>query len=341
MRKVLLTTDLYHPHADSNDHWNLATLYGMAMQKMIKLCGILCDEDKPDCARGMRFGDPAVQAIAQMNYITGLAVPQAVGSHKPIKSDKDIEDILNSETIIPSVNHILAVLEEGGEIDIHLCGSCRDIVLAYCKRPDLFGENVRIFLNAGTYEDQSPLEYNVSLEPFAFYKIFEMPCKIMWAPCFAGLVEGKFLKVGKHANYYWIEHEKVLPFLSRQMKNYFNYMYSHENRVGWLTYIQQDVDTDVFDRFNTGERQMWSTPGYLMSAGISLRNDGSVTKEDAEDALFKYVPAIVKCNPNGTLEWRLAEKNEKTNVSIFTISDIKSFQPVMAQAVKRILVNLP
>lgn len=342
MKKVLLTTDLYHPHNDPNDHWNLATMYCLAMKKLIKFVGVLCDEDKPDRVRGFQtYGDPSVQSIAQLNYITGISVPEAVGSHKPMTCEEDIVSVLSSKMVIPSANHIISVLEEGGEVDIHLCGSCRDVLLAYRMRPELFDENVRIFLNAGTYTDQDILEYNVSLEPFSFSQIFKIPCKIMWAPCFESLHDDKFGKLAKHANFYSVKHEDVLPYLSRQMKNFFNYMYSQETETGWLSYIQGEVDEEVFERFKTGDRWMWSTPGFLLSAGMFFDASGNATQKMPQCPLFEYIPVVVDCNTDGRLSWRFAKEDEKTNVSIFSVSDVDDFQRIMAETVKSLLKELP
>lgn len=46
MKDVILTTDLYHRHADPNDHWNLATMYSLANLGWIKFAGIMCDDDR-------------------------------------------------------------------------------------------------------------------------------------------------------------------------------------------------------------------------------------------------------------------------------------------------------
>ena len=82
MKHVILTTDLYHRHADPNDHWNLAIMYALAHKGYIKFAGIMCDDDRAQTSDGsmMHFGDPSVQSIAQLNYLTGLAVPVGFGS---------------------------------------------------------------------------------------------------------------------------------------------------------------------------------------------------------------------------------------------------------------------
>ncbi len=40
-------TDLFHPHGDPDDHWDLATVYALAVQKRINLVGVLFDYPPP------------------------------------------------------------------------------------------------------------------------------------------------------------------------------------------------------------------------------------------------------------------------------------------------------
>ena len=163
----------------------------------------------------------------------------------------------------------------------------------------------------------------------------------MWAPCFSSLKSECFGKVAEHANFYSIKQSDVLPLLSRQMKNYFNFMYSCEAKTGWLTYVQGEVDEETFEKYNKGDRWMWSTPGFLMSAGMGLDSEGNEVSEFSPDAIFTYLPVVVDCNTDGVLNWHFAEEGEETNVKMFTLRDVCKYQEVMAQAVKKLLVELP
>lgn len=153
MKDVILTTDLYHRHADPNDHWNLASMYALAHLGYINFVGIMCDDDRSIKEDGsfLHFGDPSVQSIAQLNYITGMAVPIGFGSRRPIKKAEDLDAVLAEGRKISSVTLLLNALERTKtKVDIHMCGSCKDVLIAYRTAPELFREKCDcIYLNAG------------------------------------------------------------------------------------------------------------------------------------------------------------------------------------------------
>lgn len=338
---VLLTTDLYHPHNDPNDHWNLATLYALHKAGKIHLAGILCDEDKPNMKRwDGRFGDPSIESIAQLNYLTASYVPVGVGSHTPITCDADLDKAASEGDKVSSIALMLSVLESSPDpVDIHMTGSCRDVVIAAAMRPDLFRKGrVRIFLNAGTWGPQEPLEYNVSLEPYSFSKIFEIPCDIYWAPCFEKLEPYPY-HVSARANYYEIDQGEYLPYLSRGLQNYFLYMFDHVQNGGWLSYVQGDVSKERLTHWCGMKRQMWSTPGFLLSAGLTCTEAGELVPEETCAApLFQYTPVSVDCEPTGYLKWEDTDK--ETGIRMFSLSDPDKYTAAMSKVVLDLLKSI-
>ncbi|MCS7310896.1 MAG: hypothetical protein NZ741_11810, partial [Armatimonadetes bacterium] len=83
---LIHTTDLFRPHNDPDDHFDLAVLYSLALQGRIELQGIVIDRPPPQFD-----GDPDLAAVAQLNHITGLNVPVSVGSSKPMPSPTDTQ----------------------------------------------------------------------------------------------------------------------------------------------------------------------------------------------------------------------------------------------------------
>ena len=81
---LLHVTDLFHPHGDPDDHFDLAVAYALARRGSFDLRGVVIDYP-PE----FRAGDPAVAAVAQMNRLTGLAVPVAIGTSLKLKSRQD------------------------------------------------------------------------------------------------------------------------------------------------------------------------------------------------------------------------------------------------------------
>jgi len=341
MKDVILTTDLYHRHADPNDHWNLATMYSLANLGWIKFAGIMCDDDRALRNDGsfLHFGDPSVESIAQLNYITGLAVPVGFGSRIPIKSKSDLDEVLKLHKKISSVTLLLDTLQRSeSKVDIHMCGSCKDVVIAYKYAPELFEKKCDcIYLNAGTYEIQDPLEYNVSLEPYAFSQIFKIPCNIRWAPCFDRLVYP--LSPAIRSNYYKINQADMVPVMSEALKKYFNFMYGPVMDKGWLSYLREELDTELLATWENTARQMWSTPGYLLSAGKKATLQGEIVDiSDPSEAVFVYTPVNVKVTDGGIVEW---EDTSESNVTMFRNAGIETYFSAMGKVIKKLLSTLP
>ena len=341
MKDVVLTTDLYHQHADPNDHWNLASMFSLAHQGFIRFAGIMCDDDRAFKNDGsfLHFGDPSVQSIAQLNFLTGLAVPVGVGSRKPIKTRENLDEVLKEHKKISSVTLLLETLQRSeNKVDIHMCGSCKDVVIAYHYAPELFEKKCdTIYLNAGTYEKQDPLEYNVSLEPYAFSQIFKIPCRIRWSPCFDSL---KFPFVpAARATYYDLDQKEMLPYMSTAVKKYLNFMYGKVFDVNWLTYLRQPLDEALIEEWTKKPRQMWSTPGFLFSAGKVVTPDGKIVDEKTEnDPVYRYTPVSVDVQDNGLLKWR---EVENSNVEMFVNIDPEIYVKAMREVIKQLLGALP
>ena len=342
MKDVVLTTDLYHRHADPNDHWNLACMFALSHLGYIKLAGIMCDDDRAFANDGsfLHFGDPSVQSVAQLNFITGQAVPVGIGSRRPIKKKEDLDAVLSSGKKISSVTMLLDILERSKtKVDIHMCGSCKDVVIAYRTCPELFEKKCDcIYLNAGTYEKQDPLEYNVSLEPYAFSQIFKIPCNIRWSPCFAALTPPIY-DFAKRANYYLIDQADMVPLMSDAVKKYFNFMFGAVTDINWLTYLRTPIDEELLSTWCNKPRMMWSTPGFLFSAGKAVTLDGEIKDVDAvNEPLYRYRPVNVKADDNGIVQW---EDTKESNICMFENVDTEVYNKAMTNVVKTLISSLP
>ena len=342
MKDVILTTDLYHRHADPNDHWNLASMYALAHLGYINFVGIMCDDDRSIKEDGsfLHFGDPSVQSIAQLNYITGMAVPIGFGSRRPIKKAEDLDAVLAEGRKISSVTLLLNALERTKtKVDIHMCGSCKDVLIAYRTAPELFREKCDcIYLNAGTYDKQEPLEYNVSLEPYAFSQIFEIPCNIRWSPCFDRLRPYPYM-TAERANYYSIEQSESVALMSDAIKKYYNYMYGLVLDVGWLSYLRAPLDKELLESWSGQTRQMWSTPGFLFSAGKRVSAAGEIVDENSDcKPIYHYTPVKVEVLPTGQLKW---QDTESSNITMFRNVDPNGYEKAMREVIKTLMSALP
>jgi len=68
---MIHATDLYRPHVDPDDHWDLACVFALAYRGDIDLKAVLIDFPPPR----RRDVDPDVLAISQMNFVWALRSP--------------------------------------------------------------------------------------------------------------------------------------------------------------------------------------------------------------------------------------------------------------------------
>ena len=165
---LIHVTDLFHPHGDPDDHFDLAVTYALAQRGAFDLRGVVIDYP-PD----FRPGDPAVVAVAQMNRLTGLAASVAIGTSCRLKNRRDpLADASAQETA--AVRFIHAQLR-AAECPVALAcvGNAADIIVAALREPALFKSKCAgVYLNSGSAHDNpvnpAQLEFNVRLDPAAY-----------------------------------------------------------------------------------------------------------------------------------------------------------------------------
>lgn len=337
---VLHATDLFRPHMDPDDHWDLACVYALARRGDIDLKGILIDYPPANA----QDRNPDIAAVAQMNAICGLSVPIAVGTAVPLKSLDDTQ-ARDSEFDHHGAQMVLDILTESpGPVVINILGSSRDVALAGRKNPGLFkAKCAAIYLNAGT-GSQSPdpaskLEYNVTLDRCAYAAIFDLPCPVYWMPCFESMESRR--AVGEFGTHYRFRQDRILPHLSETVRNYFAYMFARYTDHNWLGYLRGKNDSALLSKYGAMDRHMWCTAGFLHAAGYTVSHVGRIVRpeERAGSPVFTFDPIRVKCDESGVTEWTPDESSK--NRYIFHVRDKANYQPAMTEAMKSLLITLP
>ena len=135
---VFHETDLFRPHNDPDDHYDLACQFALAKAGLTDLRGILLDYPPTPA-----YGDPDVSAVMQLCAVTGLSVPMGVGQ--------------KTRGLPPGsgLSLLKRTLEEAEcPVSLFIAGSSRDIFEAGELWPSLFREKVgAIYLNAGSGSD--------------------------------------------------------------------------------------------------------------------------------------------------------------------------------------------
>ncbi len=339
---VLHTTDLFRPHMDPDDHWDLACIYALAYRGDIDLKGILIDHPP----RNRKDLNPDTMAVAQMNLICGIHAPVAVGSPLPLESRSDIQPNASS-TDHHGVRMVLDVLRKSPQpVVINILGSSRDVAIAANMAPRLFAAKcAAIYLNAGTGSPKmtpaSKLEYNVTLDKFAYAAIFDLPCPVYWMPCFEEMQSLNKQVVRQYGTHYRFRQDEILPHLSKMVRNYFAYMFGRYTDSNWLNYLKGHSDKALLSKVGGMYRHMWCTAGFLHAAGCTISRSGKIVSLDDKPNLpaFSFDPVKVRCHDSGLTQW--THDNNATNRFIFHVRDTEYYQSAMTKAMKSLLISLP
>jgi len=339
---MLNVTDLFRPHMDPDDHWDLACVYALAYRGDIDLKGVLIDYP-PENVGGR---NPDIAAVAQMNLIAGIYVPVAVGSGLPMKSRNDVQEKALSAHR-HGVQMVLDVLRKSPEpVVINILGSSRDVAIAGKKDPELFkAKCAAIYLNAGTGSPKmspaSKLEYNVTLDKYGFSAIFDLPCPVYWMPCFEELGSSRRQQVCEYGTHYMFRQDGILPNLSDMVQNYFAYMFGKYTDNNWMGYLKGAKDEALLSKVGSMYRNMWCTAGFLHAAGYTVSRDGQIVPltEKRARPVFTFDTVKVKCDDNGLALW-LGDDSSKDRF-IFHVRDTDNYQSAMTGAMKSLLTALP
>jgi hypothetical protein len=344
-------TDLFRPHADPDDHFDLASAYALAFQGRLELRAVVIDHPPADFER-----DPDVLAVAQMNRITGLSVPVLTGS---ARRPGAAEAAGAGKGEAASATALLEILRGSDRpVAVTVVGSARDVALAGRTEPELFAAKCAgIYLNSGSgTRDRAKaahLEYNVGLDPASYAAVFDIPCPLYWMPCFeVAPGSGQPFAGGEYGTYYHFLQKDVLPSLSTCVQNYFAFMFKQGEsdredqseaealRPNWLRYLEGPREEALLERQGKVVRNMWSTAGFLHAAGLAVTPDGELAPLDRITfPLYTFDPVRVRCGPDGVTEWTPDPGSKKR--FLFHVRDSERYAGAMTAGLKSLLGALP
>jgi len=328
-------TDLFHPHGDPDDHWDLATVYALAARQALDLQGVLLDYPP-----ARRPGDPATLALAQLGQISGVTgIPFAVGSPYPLRSRTDtLAD--RPATAQAAARWLCRLLENSrAPVIIQIVGSCTDVALAGRLRPDLFASSCKaVYLNAGAAHPgkTGQLEYNVTLNPGAYAAIFDLSCPVYWCPCWDQSGEHT---VGPHGTWYSFRQGDLFARLTDPLCQFFLYMLNRSTDPQYLRELRRPVDPGLREAFGAKPRNMWSTAAILHAAGIGVDTQGGLHPGgQPADPLFGFIPVTVACADDGQTTWTPAAAG--SNRHLFQVRRPERYPAAMTAALGTLLETL-
>jgi len=253
---ILYSTDLYHPHGDPDDHYDLATLFAI---DQFDIRGIVID------IRGDNVHDVGRAPLEQMMRITGRRVPYAVGL------TRDLNDPTDKVLDVPSrfqggVELILSSLREAEQkVVLFLAGSCRDAAVALNRDPDLLKEKIKaLYINAGNYPSGLQWEHNVRMAPVSYFRLFRSGLPIYWCPCWASEsaeTREKSRRRPNLATYYQADQTEVVAACTSPVQNYFVYCLTRSS-ADPIAFLQSGPHP-----LPEGIRHMWCTAPLIHAAG--------------------------------------------------------------------------
>jgi len=349
---LIHATDLYRPHIDPDDHFDLATVFALAAQGRFDLLAVMIDHPPAGAAV-----DPDVLAVAQLARITGLAVPVLTGS--PRRLEPAEASLPENGEATAGVRTLLKLLGESRRpVLISVVGSCRDVALAGRLAPDLFkAKCAGVYLNAGSGTPDralaARLEYNVNLDPVSYAAMFDLPCPLYWLPCFEVAPGGGVpFASGEFGTFYRFAQTDLFSRLSPRLQNYFAFMLkqgesdrAHHSEAdalspSWLRALEAPPDEALLERQGALARNMWSTAGFFHAAGLSVTGSGGLVGHDdsAAEPVYTFDPIRVRCGADGVTEW--SPDPGSRGRFIIHVRDQERYPAAMTAALGEILSSL-
>ena len=247
---ILYTTDLLHPYADPDDHFDIATLFGMPE---FDIRGVVFDLGPVGKDR------PGIVALRQMLHLTGKEVPFATGLLECLSSPDDTGRD-QPEEAQRGVELILRTLEASPKpMVVFTAGSLRDLAAALNRHGDLCRAKIsRLYINAGHVGGD--YEYNVDLDPHAYVRVLNSGLPVYLVPCFGP--DG-------YESYWKFTHREVLDQASVEIQNFFVYALTQADPAQRdpLQALAEPLSESLRQEIWGQERNMWCTGALLHAAG--------------------------------------------------------------------------
>ena len=307
-------TDLYHPPQDPDDHLDLATIIGLPEYD---LRGVVLDITrkflvaKPegwDVAR-----DPGYAPVAQLNHLTGRAVPAAMGPIDPLAHPGD--DAQNRPLAERGgINLLLEVLERSNEpVTISAVGSARVLAAAFNRAPELLKAKTRaVLLNIGSTGGPKR-EWNVGLDPAAYIALWRSGLPIHWFPC--GTDKSAFDPAHERGTYWRVKHAVLFRDLPDGLRAWLDYAFNGSSRGDIIRALAEGGRGPGWDKVLEGERNMWATVSLVLGAGrVLARTPEGWRFLPAADAAgleqwpFRLDPIQATVDDEARVSWQLTEE---------------------------------
>jgi hypothetical protein len=325
---IIYSSDLFHPHDDPDDHFDLATLFAI---REFDVKAVLLDLGERQRPRPGRI------PLEQMFALSGRKVPYATGLSAKLDSpdDKALSRPAEDQAAIELLLRTLAEADE--PVTVITAGSLRDVAAAFNREPELLRRKIsRLYVNIGNADGGN--EWNVGLDVHAYVRIMRSGLPVYWCPC-------QPFK-DPRSTYWDFKHADVLDRAPTGVQNFF-------------IYALQAVPPELIDpvaalRMDfrpwrhlvwSMQRQMWCTASFLHAAGLdAVRQADSgftiapVAPGGPAGEIFTFVPACVQIDDAGRTR---VVPDPPPNMHVFKSADPGEYSQAMTRCLAILLERFP
>jgi len=357
-------SDLYHPHQDVGDNFDILAAYAMPE---LDLRAVILDCTEPfrqpvaknlgpglaEDARGPR--EPGFIPVLQLNHIFGRNVPCATIPFTRMTSSGD--KMLGAPPFQQQgIDLILKTLRESAEpVQIVSFGSARAIAAAYNREPDLFQKKLaRLHLCAGGSSPPASnyIEWNVALDPLAIVCLLRSDLPIAIYPDAAnnagdrgyGVFSPAF-SYDEHNTYWKLPDLRFISRMDPPLRRYLEYALHRSSRVDFLRAMELD-GPPLDEKLLAKEHYVWETAVWISVSGRKLvkRADGTHRIIPADQVLptdkvlpNELHPCTVTVRDDGIYEYR--ETSKASNFSVYYRGDPRENEAALREALPSLYLS--
>ena len=321
---VIDITDLYHPHQDVGDNFDLIAGYALPE---IDLKAVIFDVTDDYRHRGTPAypdetgpRDPGIIPVTQLNSIFDRYVPYGICPYARMKTPED-QALDAPQFQQTGIELIFKILRESPEkVEILSFGSARPLAIAYNRNPDLMRRKVRRIHLAEGASSPEFLEWNVMLDPHAMVCLLRSDLPIAIYPCATG--EGP-TALGRNNSYWYLPDLQFVRRMDPLLQRYLAYVYERSTRSDFLVALEEEPSVEVIDRICKKSQHVWETALWAQVARRRLVRHGDghfrlVSEMDlvpGDTAIpERLVPCHVEVRPTGLFTFE--ETSQPSNFSI-------------------------
>lgn len=330
---VIYFSDLFHPHDDPDDHFDLLALYAL---NELDIRAIVLDQGLKQDVR------PGHIPIEQLNMLTGRKVPWGKGLAFPLKSRED-NGTWQLRQYQEGIELVLKTLRESDQkVTLISVGSMRDLAAAYNREPELFRQKVsRLYCFIGEARLEKFREYNVELDLQAFVTVMNSGLPVYWMPCF----DGGLWKNDGNASYWQTKQQFLLNGTDSVVMNYFRYALLDQQRKVVIQDFSNTISSEDQARLFNELRNLWCTSVFTHAAGRFVENGKKGWKttlskgKNAEPSpLFTFDPVMLWVDDNGVVHYDNSGRSKK--VFRFKIIDQSNYTQAMTEITNNLYRNI-